>query len=93
MWDSLVAYLDSEMAVYLGTGLGAMVGAGYIAVRAIIKGARPASASVAAALAQNACGAPEVTSLAREILRTQRELHDDVEKVHDLVTRIEDRTR
>jgi hypothetical protein len=85
--------------------LGAGIGAIFIALAAAIRGAKkgkPTGAAVVEmtkSITKVSCGAPEVSTMVREVLAQmnehklrQVEMKSDIERMAEKVTRIEDRT-
>lgn len=95
-------FLDSETVqrlILLGTGFGVAVGAFWAALRGIAHG-RPTSSAALAAIANANCQARDlgpvferVRADVAEVREDVAEVRKDIEQIHDLLIRIEDRTR
>jgi len=100
-WQQLLDSETGQKLTLLGTALGFVGGAAWIAFKGMVKG-RPTSTAVAAAIANAppVCGARDLGPVFERVRADVAEVRDDVQEVRkdiehirDLMIRIEDRTR
>ncbi|MFG6566658.1 hypothetical protein [Sulfitobacter sp. 1A13679] len=98
-FSSFLAELDKESATILGTGVAAVVVGIATGLRGFKKG-KPIPHETAQAIAKISCGAPELKT---EIVTMRHKHHElmfsisnlqrDIDRMSELLTRVEDRTR
>ena len=98
-FSSFLAGLDKESVTILGTGFATILVTVYTGIKGFRKG-KPVTTPTAHAIAQMSCGAPEMKT---EIITLKTKCHEqifmlsdmkrDIDRLSDMVTRIEDRTR
>ena len=97
--SSFLAELDKETATILGTGMAAVIVGIATGLRGFKKG-KPVAHETVQAIAKNSCGAPELkTELVamrhkhHELMFSISNLQRDIDRMSELLTRVEDRTR
>lgn len=98
-FGSLLSELDNESVTILGTGLAAVIVGVLTGIRGFAKG-KPNPSVTAQAIAQISCGAPEIKTEMiamknkhHELMFSISNLQKDVDRMSEMITRVEDRTR